>query len=82
MHGGLLPSVVIKARERYIMWCLADEPFLNPKYFDRFMTLWVKMLTDQIMKVPVNTQIKLLEIAVELIRHEHRLAETGEIEDV
>lgn len=76
MHGGDNPHTLRKSKERYIYWCMAGEPFLNPDIFDQFMVIWLKRLGDRLMEMPVSKQLKFLEIAAELLKE--RDAETSE----
>ena len=66
-HGGCVPQVLAKAKERYLMWLLLGEPFLNPDAFEVFVAMFLKRMLDRIDGMTPANQIKLLEIAVDLI---------------
>jgi hypothetical protein len=66
-HGGSKPLTLQRSKERYLMWCLMGEPFLSSKSFETFTTMFLKRLLDRIDKMPVMAQLKLLEIAVDLL---------------
>jgi hypothetical protein len=66
-HGGYAPQVIQRAKERHLMWLLLGEPFVHPDAFDTFVTMFLKRMLDRIVIMRPKDQMRLLEIAVDLV---------------